>query len=59
MSEEKIECDSCGSEFTIIAGKNCENEEVRHCPYCGHDIVYAEEVEGFAEEAGDELDPWE
>ncbi|MBT7980689.1 MAG: hypothetical protein HN684_05990 [Euryarchaeota archaeon] len=59
MEEENIECDSCGSEFSIVPTANCESEEVRHCPFCGHDIMYGEEVEGFVEEFDDELDPWE
>tara|TARA_Y100000296_G_C4995026_1_gene167333 strand:+ start:356 stop:535 length:180 start_codon:yes stop_codon:yes gene_type:complete len=59
MSEEIIECDICGSGFTLLPEENSEIEEVRFCPFCGHDILYGEEVEGFAEEFGDELDLWE
>lgn len=47
MLEQTHTCVECEAEFEVIHN---EDIEIRHCPFCGEDLVFEEEMDWEEEE---------
>lgn len=44
MSRKAVECENCGTEYTIVYDAEDASDEPIHCPFCG-EIANADDLE--------------
>lgn len=54
MSRKAVECESCGSEYTLVYDADDLLEEPTYCPFCGELSNNDDEVDYDTGEAWDE-----